>query len=164
MGKIITFHHVCPFRKEVSHPRCWNFNQERGLPIRRKISVLWMFSFFFWKKKKNILLCPCKEAVTRSCKINRIHHWCSVGTEKSQPEGPSFQWETRLAELPNEWWTRGLGVFWNHWTPMIDSFSHLPMTVRYGMVQYSIISVGDVTEVDVYSQWRVLYKSTWNSE
>ena len=29
--------------------------------------------------------------------INRIHHWCSVGTEKSQPEGPPFQWETRLA-------------------------------------------------------------------
>ena len=24
------------------------------------------------------------------CEINRIHHWCSVGTEKSQPEGPSF--------------------------------------------------------------------------
>ena len=31
------------------------------------------------------------------CGINRIHHWCSVGTEKSQPEGTPFQWETRLA-------------------------------------------------------------------
>ena len=30
------------------------------------------------------------------CEINRIHHWCSVGTEKSQPEGPPFQWGTRL--------------------------------------------------------------------
>ena len=29
--------------------------------------------------------------------INRIHHWCSVGIEKSQPEGSPFQWETRLA-------------------------------------------------------------------
>ena len=47
-------------------------------------------------------------------KINRIHHWCSVGTEKSQPEGPPFQWETRLAEFPTERWTRGLGFFWNH--------------------------------------------------
>ena len=24
------------------------------------------------------------------CEKNRIHHWCSVGTEKSQPEGPPF--------------------------------------------------------------------------
>ena len=45
------------------------------------------------------------------CEINRIHHWCSVGTEKSQPEGPPFQWETRLAEFPTEGWTRGLGFF-----------------------------------------------------
>ena len=63
---------------------------------------------------------------------NRIHHWCSVGTEKSQPEGPPFQWETRLAEFPTERWTRGLGFFWNHWTPMIDSFSHIPRP--YGTV------------------------------
>ena len=28
--------------------------------------------------------------------INRIHHWCSVGTCKSQPVGQLFQWETRL--------------------------------------------------------------------
>ena len=34
-------------------------------------------------------LCPLK--------INRIHHWCSVGSRKSQPEGPLFQWETRLS-------------------------------------------------------------------
>ena len=60
------------------------------------------------------------------CEINRIHHWSSVGTEKSQPEGPPFQWKTRLAEFPTERWTRGLGFFWNHWTPMIDSFSHIP--------------------------------------
>ena len=66
--------------------------------------------------------------------INRIHH----GTEKSQPEGPPFQWETRLAEFPTERWTRGLGFFWNHWTPMIDSFSQIPIlnlaTVWYGTV------------------------------
>ena len=60
------------------------------------------------------------------CEKNRIHHWCSVGTEKSQPEGPPFQWETRLAEFPTKRWTRGLGFFWNNWTPMIDSFSHIP--------------------------------------
>ena len=32
--------------------------------------------------------------------INRIHHWCSVGTGKSQPEDSPFLWETRLAEFP----------------------------------------------------------------
>ena len=36
------------------------------------------------------------------------------GAEKSQPEGPPFQWETRLAEFPPEGWTRGLGFLWNH--------------------------------------------------
>ena len=93
------------------------------------------------------------------CEINRIHHWCPVATEKSQPEGPLFQWETRLAEFPTEQWTWGLGFFWKHWKPMIDSFSHIPdHRVRYS------ISVGDVTEVNVYSQWQALYKSTWNSE
>ena len=74
--------------------------------------------------------------------INRIHHWCPVGTEKSQSEGPLFQWETRLAEFPTERWTRWFGFFWNHWTPMMDSFSRIPIlnlaTVQYGTVQYNI--------------------------
>ena len=74
--------------------------------------------------------------LVRVCEINRIHHWCSVGTEKSQPEGPPFQWETRLAEFPTKRWTRGLGFFWNHWTPMIDSFSHIPRP--YGTVLCNI--------------------------
>ena len=60
------------------------------------------------------------------CEINKIHRWCSVGTEKTQPEGPPFLWETRLAEFTTERWTRVLRFFWNHWTPMIDSFSHIP--------------------------------------
>ena len=50
-----------------------------------------------------------------SARKNRIHHWCSVGTGKSQPEGPPFQW------------TRGLGFSCRHWTSMIDSFSHIPL-------------------------------------
>ena len=33
-------------------------------------------------------------------KIERIHHWCSVGTGKSQPLGPPFHWATRLADFP----------------------------------------------------------------
>ena len=36
------------------------------------------------------------------CEINRFQHWCSVGTGKSQPKGPSFQLETRLVEFPTD--------------------------------------------------------------
>ena len=43
-------------------------------------------------------------------------------------------------------------------------FSYTSSTFRDRTVQYSIIYVGDVTDVDVYSQWHVLYKSTWNNE
>ena len=31
--------------------------------------------------------------------INRIHHWCSMETEKSQPEGTPFQLEIGLPHL-----------------------------------------------------------------
>ena len=34
-----------------------------------------------------------------------------MGTEKSQPEGPPFQWEKGLAEFLNEQGTSGLGFF-----------------------------------------------------
>ena len=37
--------------------------------------------------------------------IKRIHHLCSVGTGKSQPEGPPFQWETRLRSVSH--WNGG---------------------------------------------------------
>ena len=33
-------------------------------------------------------------------RINRIHHLCSVGTVKSQPESPPLQWETSIAKFP----------------------------------------------------------------
>ena len=42
---------------------------------------------------------------------------------------------------------------------MMDSIFHIPI-LSLATVRYSIISVGYVTEVDVYSQWRTLYKST----
>ena len=37
--------------------------------------------------------------LVRVCEINRIHHWCAVETEKSQPEGPPFQWEQGLPKF-----------------------------------------------------------------
>ena len=38
----------------------------------------------------------------------RIYHECEGGIENL------FQWEAMLAEFPAEWWTQGLGFFWNH--------------------------------------------------
>ena len=70
------------------------------------------------------------------CEINRIHHWCSVGTEKSQPEGPPFQWETRLAEFPTERWTRGWdlsGTTEHQWSILFIDFSYTT-TVRHSTV------------------------------
>ena len=58
------------------------------------------------------------------------------GDRKIPTRGPPYQWETRLAKFPTEWWTRGLGFFWNHLTPMIDSFSHIPRP--YGTVLSNI--------------------------
>ena len=73
--------------------------------------------------------------ITRSCMhwyVRKIESIIGVqwGKKKSQPEGQTFEWETRLAEFPTERWTRELGFFWNHWTPMIDSFSHIPQPYR----------------------------------
>ena len=38
MGKIITIHHECPCKIEISHPRGRKFNQGRALPSLRLIS------------------------------------------------------------------------------------------------------------------------------
>ena len=40
-----------------------------------------------------------KTGIQTSIGVNKIHHWCSVGTAKSQPLGPLFKWETRLYTL-----------------------------------------------------------------
>ena len=72
----------------------------------------------------------------------------SSGDRKISTRGPTVPVGNEACRLSTEQWTRGLGFFWKHWTPMIDSFSHIPDL----KVRYSTISVGDVTEVDVYSQ------------
>ena len=99
-----------------------------------------------YKQWRLLLVCPDvpwllayeTTRIHRECEggINRIHHRCSVGTEKSQPKGPLFQWETRLAEFSTEQWTWGLGFFWNHWTTVIDLLSHKPRP--YGTVLCNI--------------------------
>ena len=127
-------------------PQNTSFNIRRSKKASRKSWIRWDAT---WWRHFNIKMtsrvdvlpaCGRRTAIlfylslglARVCEINRIDHWCSVGTEKSQPEGPPFQWETRLAEFPTERWTRGLGFFWSHWTSMIDSFSHIPRP--YGTV------------------------------
>ena len=58
-------------------------------------------------------------------RIKRIHHWCPVGTGKSQPEGPPFQWETRLRRVSH--WNGG-PEGWDFPVPLYTSdrfyFSH----------------------------------------
>ena len=77
------------------------------------------------------------------CEKNRIHHCCSVGTEKSQHEGPVGNEACRVSH-----WTvdLGVGIFLE---PLNTNdrffFSYTNLSDR--TVQYSIISVGDVTEV-----------------
>ena len=38
--------------------------------------------------------------LVRECEINRIHHWCSVGTEKSQPETHRTSGKRGLPSFP----------------------------------------------------------------
>ena len=78
------------------------------------------------------------------CRINRIHHWCSVETEKSIPEGPPFQSETRLAESPTGTVDPRVGIF-------LELFG-IFLIYHDRTIQYCVIFVGDVTEIDVYSQ------------
>ena len=85
--------------------------------------------------------------LVRVCEINRIHPWCPAGAEESQSEGPPFQWESRLAEFPTERCTEG----WD-FSGTTEHQSHIPILKSNRTVRYSIISVGYVTEVDVYSQ------------
>ena len=53
------------------------------------------------------------------CGINRIHHWCSVGTRKPQPEGPTFQWCLSLKQ-----WNWGLVLSCQYLKLVIGSFAH----------------------------------------
>ena len=45
--------------------------------------------------------------------INRIHHCCSVGTEKSQPKGPPIQLERDLLSFLMNGGHKGWDFFWN---------------------------------------------------
>ena len=68
--------------------------------------------------------------------INKSHHWCSMGTGKSQPKSPTCQLETRLAEFPTWAVDPRVGIFlsslnisdqffFSH-VIKYNSFSHMP--------------------------------------
>ena len=67
-----------------------------------------------------------RDAKTVTLGTKRIHHWCSVGTGKSQPEGPPFQWETRLRRVSH--WNGG-PEGWDFPVPLYTNdrfyFSHI---------------------------------------
>ena len=70
----------------------------------------------------------------------RIHHWCSVGTGTSQPEGPPFQWETRLRQFSTGTVDPRVGISPFHCTPMINSISHISNQRTIGPVNAHLIS------------------------
>ena len=75
--------------------------------------------------------------ITQYCTVRswymrkRIDHLCSVVPEKSQPEGPTFQWETRLAEFPTGTLGPRVGIFLSPLNTN-DGFylSHIPVPAR----------------------------------
>ena len=81
------------------------------------------------------------------CEINRSHHWCSVGTEKSQPSGTQGLPSSNCMVDPR------VGIFQEPQnTDDRFFFSYINSTFSDCEVRNYITSVGDITEVDVYSQ------------
>ena len=107
--------------------------------------------------------------LVRVREINRIHHWCSVGTEKSQPEGPPFQWETRLAEFPTGTVDPRVGIFLKPLNTNDRFFFSYTTTVRYSTVYYllvtslrSMFTVNDARYIQINLKQRI--NSSFNNE
>ena len=80
-----------------------------------------------------------------------------MGTEKSQPEGPSVPAGNEACRVSH--WNGG-PEGWDFSGTTEHQLSILFLIYHDRTVQYCVIFVGDVTEIDVYSQWRAQYKST----
>ena len=105
------------------------YRSRDGTRRLRKISL----TFPLPALEKKIKQCDSLRAVSQTgrsvsnlLRIKRIHHWCSVGTGKSQPEGPPFQWETRLRRVSH--WNGGPSG-WDFPVPLYTNdrfyFSHI---------------------------------------
>ena len=91
--------------------------------------------------------------ITQYCTVlswymrKRIDHWCSVVPEKSQPSGPTFQWETRQASFPTGTLGPRVGIFLS---PLYtnDGFYLSYMTMwqlsYMGRVNYSFFTKNDI--------------------
>ena len=103
------------------------------------------------------------------CEKNRIHHWCSVGTEKSQPEGPPIQCETRLAEFPIGTVDPRVVIFLKPLNTNDRFFFSYTTTVRYSTVYYllvtslrSMFTVNDARYIQINLKQRI--NSSLNNE
>ena len=88
-----------------------------------------------------------------------------IGVQWGQKNpNPRAHLSSGQASFPTERWTRGLGFFWNHWTPMIDSFSHIPNR----RVQYStymlVMSLRSMFTVNVQFNLKQRINSALNNE
>ena len=83
-----------------------------------------------------------------------------MGTENPNPRAHRSSGKRGLVSFP----LSGGPEIWDFSGTTEHKWSILFLIYHDRTLQYCIISVGDVTEVDVYSQWRTLYKSTWNRE
>ena len=68
--------------------------------------------------------------LVRVCEINRIHHWCSVRTGKSQPEGwdvsgtTENQWSVLFSHIPRPYGTVLCNIcWWRHWDRCLQSMT-----------------------------------------
>ena len=57
--------------------------------------------------------------------IKRIHHWCSVGQGNPNPRVHRSSGKRGFAEFPTGTVDPRVGISWFHYTPMIDSISHI---------------------------------------
>ena len=90
----------------------------------------------------------------------RIDHRCSLSTEKSQTEGLPFQWETRLAEFPLEWWAWGLRFTCWHCPQMMDSI-YLHLVSKYANCTCTVFLYVAVPTEKKFDVWFSFQRDSW---
>ena len=92
--------------------------------------------------------------LVRVCEINRIHHWCSVGTGITQPKGPPFQWETRFACLCTRLFICAMrspaGKGLTSWLSFVVSYCEF---VTFLLVWYMIVSIPDLCTLTYFAEF-----------
>ena len=73
-----------------------------------------------------------------------VRYWCSVGQENPNSRVHWYSGKQGLPSFPLEQWTWGLEFSCQHWTWMIDSFSHIPSPNRFTNDSFSLFEHGSV--------------------